>query len=148
MSCPEMSYVSCELGHEIEVAGLPRRAFAPPLLKGISDGLVVSEDDEMARFRHVTETSRPHSLLSQLSIIRTVFLPDLAEFLGDGGGLYGVVDMMLQHGTHGGSGSVSDECKWCGWVGAGENDMGRSLSGSSVGKKSRVGIQHVREAAD
>jgi hypothetical protein len=31
--------------------------------------------------------------------------------------LPGIVDTLLQHDTHGGSGGVCDECKWRGWVG-------------------------------
>jgi hypothetical protein len=23
---------------------------------------------------------------------------------------------LLQNGTHGGSGGIRDECKWCGWI--------------------------------
>jgi hypothetical protein len=39
------------------------------------------------------------------------------ELLGEGEGLPGVVDTLLQHGAHGGSVGVCDECKRRGWVG-------------------------------
>jgi hypothetical protein len=37
------------------VVELPRRAFAPLLLKGVGNGLMVSEDDEVTRFQHMAE---------------------------------------------------------------------------------------------
>jgi hypothetical protein len=54
----------------------------------------------------------------QLAVVCSVFLLGGLEFLGEEGeGLPGVLDMLLQHGTHGGRGGVCDECKWHGWIG-------------------------------
>jgi hypothetical protein len=99
------------------VVELPRRAFVPLLLEGVLDRLVVGKNDEVTRFQHVTEMF--HSLANgqQLSVICAVFLLSWAKFPGEEGeGLPGVVDTLLQNGTHGGSGGVRDKCKWCGWV--------------------------------
>jgi hypothetical protein len=53
----------------------------------------------------------------QLSIVVAVFLLGWVQLLGEEGeGLPGIVDTLLQHGTHGESGCVCDECKWHGSV--------------------------------
>jgi hypothetical protein len=71
----------------------------PLLLDGVD--VVVSEDDEVACFRHVAEIL--HGLVDcrQLSIVRAVFLLGQVEFLGEGERLSGVLDTLLQHGNHG-----------------------------------------------
>jgi hypothetical protein len=51
----------------------------------------------------------------KLAVIYAVYLLDQVEFLGEEGeGLSGVLDALLQHGTHGG---ICDECKWWDWIG-------------------------------
>jgi hypothetical protein len=107
-------YVGGELSNEIQMAELPRWAFVPFLLEGVGDGLMVSEDeDEVARFQHVAEML--HGLVDseQLPILGAAFLLCQVELLGEEcEGMPGVVDKLLQYGTHGGSGGVCDECKW------------------------------------
>jgi hypothetical protein len=79
---------------------------------------MVREDCEVARFQHVMEML--HGLIDsqQFAIVGAVFLLGRVQLPGEEGeGLPGVVDTLLQHGTHGGSGAVCDECKWRGWVG-------------------------------
>jgi hypothetical protein len=73
-------------------------------------------EDEVLCFHHVAEML--HGLVGgqQLSIGCTVFLLDSVEFLGEGEGLPGVFDMLLQHGTCGRRGGICDECKWHVWV--------------------------------
>jgi hypothetical protein len=54
----------------------------------------------------------------QLAVVCVVFLLGPVEYLGEEGeGLPGVLDALLQHGTHGGRAGVCDECKWRGWIG-------------------------------
>jgi hypothetical protein len=92
-----MSYVGSELGYENEE--LPRRALVPFLLEGVGDGLMVSEDDEVAHFQHVAVML--HGLVDsqQLSIAGAVFLLCWVELLGEEcEGLPGVVNTLLQHG--------------------------------------------------
>jgi hypothetical protein len=48
----------------------------------------------------------------QLYIVGAVFLLCWIELLQEYQGLLGVLDTLLQHGTHSGSGGVCDECKW------------------------------------
>jgi hypothetical protein len=51
----------------------------------------------------------------QFEIVCAVFLLDRIEFLGgEGEGLPGVLDPLLQHSAHGGRGGFYDECKWRG----------------------------------
>jgi hypothetical protein len=72
---------------------------------------MVSENDEVTRFQHVAEML--HGLVDSqlLSILGAVFLLCRVELLGEEcQWLPGVVDALLQHGTHG-------ECKLRGWLG-------------------------------
>jgi hypothetical protein len=67
---------------------------------------MVSEDGEVARLQHVAEVL--HGLVDslQLSIGGAVFLLGRVELLAEEGeGLPGVVDSLLQPGTHDGSGT-------------------------------------------
>jgi hypothetical protein len=51
----------------------------------------------------------------QLSIVGAVYLLGSDELLGkECERLPGDADTLLQYDTHGGSGGVCDECKWCG----------------------------------
>jgi hypothetical protein len=92
----------------------------------------------------------------------------------EGEGLPSVTDTLLQHGTHGGSGGVRDECKWRRWVGGvpvvwcatnwpcmhrrpwgfpvsrwwEENPWLWGLGSSSVGQKLPIKVQHVQETTE
>jgi hypothetical protein len=50
-----MPYVYCEIGDKFYMVELPRREFIPLLLEGVDGGLVVGEDDEVARFQYMAE---------------------------------------------------------------------------------------------
>jgi hypothetical protein len=92
--------------------------FVPFLLEGVSERLMVREDCEVARFQHMEEMF--HGLVDsqQFAIECAVFLLGCVLLPGqEGEGLPSVVDSLLQHGTHGGSGGVCDECKRRRWVG-------------------------------
>jgi hypothetical protein len=70
---------------------------------------MVREDGEVARFHHVAEML--HCLVDsqQFAIVGSVYLLCRIEFLREeDAGLSGVVDPLLQHGTHGRSGGVCD----------------------------------------
>jgi hypothetical protein len=52
------------------------------------------------------------------SVISAAFVLGWVESLGEESeGLPGVLDALLQHGTHGGRGGICDKCKWRGWIG-------------------------------
>jgi hypothetical protein len=71
----------------------------------------------MSRFQHMAEVLHGFVDGQQLAVVRAVFLLGRVEFLGEEcGGLPGVPDPLLQHGTHGGGGGVGDEGKWRQWV--------------------------------
>jgi hypothetical protein len=87
-------------------------------LEGIGDGLVISEDDKVARFQHMSEMLYGHVDGQYLAVIGAVLLLGQVKVLGEEGkGLPGICDVLLQYGTHGGCGGVCDECKWREWVG-------------------------------
>jgi hypothetical protein len=49
----------------------------------------------------------------QLAVVSAVFHLGRVELHGEEGkGLSGVLDALLQHGTHDERGGISDECKW------------------------------------
>jgi hypothetical protein len=55
-----------------------------------------------------------------LSVVGAVFLLEQVQLLREEcEGLPGTVDTLLQHGIHGGSEGICDECKWRGCVGVG-----------------------------
>jgi hypothetical protein len=64
-----------ELGYEIQVAELLRWAFVSLLLKGVGDGLMIREDDEVAAsFQHVSEMLHGFVDSQQFAIVGAVFL--------------------------------------------------------------------------
>jgi hypothetical protein len=73
---------------------------------------MVGEDDKVARLQHVAEMLYGLVDGQQLAVVCAVFLLGRVEFLGEG-----VLDALLQYGTHGGRGGIFDECKWRGWIG-------------------------------
>jgi hypothetical protein len=76
------------------------------------------EDEEVERFHHVAEMLYCLVDGQQLGVLCAVFLAGRVELLGkESEGLPGVLDALLQYGTHGGRGGVCDECKWRGSVG-------------------------------
>jgi hypothetical protein len=78
---------------------------------------VFGENDEVARFQHVSEMFHGLADGQQLPVVCAVLLLSWAEFPGEEGEeLLSIVHPLLQNGTHGGSGGVRDNCKWCGWV--------------------------------
>jgi hypothetical protein len=106
-----MMYVSRKLGHKVEMLKLPRWASVPLLVEGVGDRLMVGEDDEVARFQHVIEMVYGLVNDQQLAVVCAVFLLGRIEFFGGGGeGLPGVLDSLLQNGTHGGRGGGCDQC--------------------------------------
>jgi hypothetical protein len=79
---------------------------------------VIGEYDEVTRFQHVAEMLHGLVYSQQFAIVRAVLLLGWVQLPGEEDeGLPGVVDMLLQHSTHGGSGGVRDECKRRGRVG-------------------------------
>jgi hypothetical protein len=53
---------------------LLRWTFAPLLLEGVDDGLIASEDDEVARFQHIAEMLYGLVDGQQLAVLGAVFL--------------------------------------------------------------------------
>jgi hypothetical protein len=106
-----LSYVGGELGYEIEVVELQRREFVRLLLEGVGDGLMVSEDGEVARFQHVTEML--HGLVDsqQLSIVGALFLLGWVQLPGEEGEGAARRCRHVAAAPHGGSGGVCDDCK-------------------------------------
>jgi hypothetical protein len=75
---------------------LPLWAFVALLLEGVRDGLVVSEDDEVARFQHMTEMFYGLVDGQQLAVVGAVLLLGRVEFFfGEGETLSGVLDALL-----------------------------------------------------
>jgi hypothetical protein len=108
-----MSYIGGELSDEMKVIELPRLAFVPLLLEGVGNRLMVSEDHEVTRFQHVAKMLHGQ----KLPIVGAVCFLCRVELLGEEcQWLSGVVNTLLQHGTHGGSRGVCDECKLSGWL--------------------------------
>jgi hypothetical protein len=104
------------------VSGCPRQLYSTQFGQGAQQlrlelTSLVGGNDEVARFQHVSEMLYGLADGQQLPVVGAVFLLGWVQLPGEGEGLPGVVDTLLQNGTHGGSGGVRDECKWCGWVG-------------------------------
>jgi hypothetical protein len=94
-----------------------RGEHVPLLLEGVGDGFVVGEDDEVARFQHMAEMLYDLVDDQVLAIVGAVLLLGRVEFFGEGEGLPGFLEALLEHGTHGGRGKICDECNWRGWIG-------------------------------
>jgi hypothetical protein len=63
-------------------------------LEGIGDGLVVSEDGEVARFQHMAEMLYGLEDGQQLSVVGAVRLLGLVELFRESEGLPGVLDSL------------------------------------------------------
>lgn len=78
---------------------------------------IVGEYEEVARFQHIVQMLYGLVYGQQFVIVCALFLLGRVKILGEESeGLLGVLDALLQHGTHGGRGGVCDECKWRGWI--------------------------------
>jgi hypothetical protein len=79
---------------------------------------VIGEYDEVTSFQHVAEILHGPVYSQQFAIVSAVLLLGWVQLPGEKGEwLPGVVDTLLQHSTHGGSGGVRFECKRRGCVG-------------------------------
>jgi hypothetical protein len=76
------------------------------------------DEDNVARFQHVVELLYGLVDGQRLAVLCALFLLDRVEFLEEEDEwLPGVLDALLQHGTHDGRAGVCDECKWHGRIG-------------------------------
>jgi hypothetical protein len=74
---------------------------------------VVGEDGKVARFQNVVDMLYGLVDGQQLAVVSAVFLLGRVELFGEESvGLPGVVDALLQYGTHGRRGGDCDDCKW------------------------------------
>jgi hypothetical protein len=90
-----MPYVCRKLSDKIKVIVLLWRGFGPFMLEGVCDGLVVGEDDEVARFQHMAEMLYGLVDGQLLTVVAVLSLARVKFFREKGEALPGVLDALL-----------------------------------------------------
>jgi len=77
-----MPEVGRELANKLQMTELSWRAFISPLLKSISERLVIRKNDKVTAFNNMSEVFYGLIHCQELTIVRTILLLSGAELMG------------------------------------------------------------------